>query len=129
MNEIGGQLLLRSSPRPRNEEWIGLFPIQDAQSPVVVFQAKEIPNYAMHGTVQQLSFNDTQGCYTVMAKSRVLLPITAGQRIGRNVDVHHNFSRIPARVRVQDVLKGPRKKTIYLYYGKVQDLSWDPDRL
>jgi hypothetical protein len=65
----------------------------------------------------------------VMAKSRVLLPITAGQRTGRNVDVHHNFSGIPAQVRVQDVLKRPRKKTIYLYYGKVRDLNWDPDRL
>jgi hypothetical protein len=65
----------------------------------------------------------------VMDNSRILLPITTGQRTARNVDVHHNFSGVPARVRVQDVLKGPRKNTIFLYYGKVRDLCWDPDRL
>jgi hypothetical protein len=47
MNVTGGQLLLQSSPQPRDEEWIGLFSILGPQSLVVVFQAKEIPNYAL----------------------------------------------------------------------------------
>jgi hypothetical protein len=37
MNVNGGQLLLQSSPRPKDEEWIGLFPFLEAQSPSVVF--------------------------------------------------------------------------------------------
>jgi hypothetical protein len=36
-NEIGGRLLLRSSPRPKKGEWIGLFPETAEPLPVVVF--------------------------------------------------------------------------------------------
>jgi hypothetical protein len=41
----------------------------------------------------------------------------------------HNYIGLPARVCIQSVLKGPKKKAILLYYGKVRSLEWDPTRL
>ena len=33
-----------------------------------------------------------------------------------------------ARVRVVEVVRGPKKVTIFLYYGVVGKLEWDPNR-
>jgi hypothetical protein len=41
----------------------------------------------------------------------------------------HNFTGIPVRVRVQSVMKGPKKRIILLFYGKIRELVWDPARL
>jgi hypothetical protein len=32
------------------------------------------------------------------------------------------------RVRVQSIFRGPKKKQILLYYGRVRDIDWDPAR-
>jgi hypothetical protein len=56
-----------------------------------------------------------------MPTSKVLLPLMTSQT--------HNFTGIPARVRVQDVMRGPKRKIILLYYRKVRELCWDPGRL
>jgi hypothetical protein len=83
----------------------------------------------MSDGIQNLTFNDKRSCYTVMPRSKVLLPITFDSGDSQPVVITHNYSGLPARVRIQSVFKGPKKKSIMLYYGKVRSLEWDPTRL
>jgi hypothetical protein len=42
---------------------------------------------------------------------------------------HRQVTGYTARVRIQETTKGPRRKSILLYYGKIRELNWDPARL
>jgi hypothetical protein len=129
LNMEGGRLLLCTSPRPGKEEWIGLFDPPTAAIPTVVFQGQVFPNYVISQDVQTLVFDDTQGCFTVMPQSKVLLPASEVQQVDRRRGRRREYIGTPARVRVQSVAKGPRKKTILFYYGKIRELTWDPAKL
>jgi hypothetical protein len=78
---------------------------------------------------QQLRFNDSQQCYIVMPNSKALLLITCGARSNGSEVPEYEFNGVLSRVQIQCVLKGPKKKAILLYYGKIRDLTWDPTRL
>jgi hypothetical protein len=52
LSPIGGQLLLRSSLRPSDNEWIGLFLTPESAQPDVVFQGKAAPYSSLSDTEQ-----------------------------------------------------------------------------
>jgi hypothetical protein len=79
----GGRLLLCTSPRPSNEEWIGLFDPPTVAIPTVVFQGQTAPNFVITQDVQTLVLDDTQVCFTVMPQSKVLLPAPGVQQVDR----------------------------------------------
>lgn len=43
-------------------------------------------------------------------------------------DLVNNYKEIIRRIRVAHVTRGPKKKEMLLYYGRVDKLHWDPER-
>jgi hypothetical protein len=127
MTGEGGCWRHQFSTRPKDDEWIGVFEHPGAEIPEVVYQGREARLCTISNQPQPITFTERNNFYFVMQRSRTL-----GMFVGNGADgqqLQHNFHGFITRIRIKSVVKGPEKKVIFLYYGRVRDLDWDPARL
>jgi hypothetical protein len=125
-------LLAPSSPIISSGEWIGVFPDRISPHPSLICQTSEA--YQPRGGYYRSQIPLSQPTYIVRDPSPYLVEIEWEMRIrgarydawGKDlVSTHTGFVR---RVRIISITRGTKKSSILMYYGRVEDLSWDPNR-
>jgi hypothetical protein len=128
LSQEGSRLLLHTPIRPKDDEWIGLFETANASEPSLVFQGQAAQNCILNNVEQILVLMRRHDTYCPMSTSRILLPMSQPAHAVACADNRWQVTGHPMRVRVQEIVKGPRKRKILLYYGKTRNLDWDPTR-
>jgi hypothetical protein len=116
---------LSSIDRPAPEKWVGIYNDPTDLMPSVVVQGNEL-SMGINGVGWQNVELIVDACtYVVLPNSRSLTPVPQNPP-SPVLSMQQGFLE---RVRVEQVITGPKKKKILLFYGKVKDLRWDPGRV
>lgn len=117
---------------PIAKEWVGVFSDNLVELPTLVCQTNEDflpkPGPGFHNIPLKLI------TYVVRPQSASLVEIPWESRLSAATYDSRGDGAITViagcirRVRVIEVKKGPKKLPVLLYYGKTQDLLWDPAR-
>jgi hypothetical protein len=127
----GGRLRRQLSAQPKADEWLGVFENPRAIFPEAVFQGREVKQIVISNQPQVVRFTDRSCYFFVMRQSCTMgayVTNSTGQVGDTGLPMQQSFFGFIARVRVQPVTKGPKKKSIFLYYGRIRELEWDPAR-
>jgi hypothetical protein len=127
-------LLRRNTPLVTHGDWYGFYERPDALAPFnVVKMCLLFTPRLLNGAVN-IEVPVDVPTYVVQHQSAILQELTYEQRcVGarwdlRGEDLVSPISGVMRRVRVIPVTRGPKQRTILLYYGRVDQLSWDPAR-
>ena len=129
---VGGRLRCQLCSKPGNNEWIGIF--EPPRSTSRFF--KEARPRILSSPVNRKLLNSVAGtsCFSSWKNLVLLVCLPSGIPSEilpvwgwKGLNIKHFFG-FATRVRIQNVIKGPKKKNILLYYGKIKDWDWDPVR-
>jgi hypothetical protein len=114
-------------------EWLGVFSNQQDVIPSVVFQPMPGSRCDIGGAPCSWWISVDVPVLQVAAHSRTLHGWSVSDRLS-SAEVEPRGSASSKvtgsilRVKAATVLKGPRKKEVQLYFGKIDSLTWDPGR-
>jgi hypothetical protein len=127
LTETRRQLKRQFSTTPRANEWIRVFDSPRSDFPNVVFERSETRGLIFSNQPQLIQFNRRSLYFFVLEKSRILSMYVANDQV--EVDPQHQtFFGFVSKIRIQNIVKGPKKKSILFYYGRLKDLDWDLSR-
>lgn len=128
--------LMQGPPdRAKEYDWVGIFHDSDSKLPVCVVPCTggfTLP-LRPHGAEFHIPFS--RACFTVQPRSRHLIRIAGADRaVTSAIDPGGNgpasvFQGRSHRVRVVDIERGQPKVKHLLYYGRVDRLTFDLDRI
>lgn len=128
LHEKWGNLLTIPFPIFQKSEWIGCFPDVLATVPHQVFQVSNTMDIYGNLPPQLWLIPIDTRLYDITPVSNCLSFQNNGNielnTEGTQIQLHGSFRR----VRVIKVCRGPKKIESCLYYGRVDQLTWDPDR-
>jgi hypothetical protein len=111
----GQRFLIQRSPRPIKEEWIGLYVSPGDHVPRWVTQGGLIPAAHINSQVQVLHIPAGTELFSIQQTSWTLSPMT--------VPWSEDAAVFVDRVRIVQVVRGPRKNKILLFYGWIRELT------
>ena len=122
---LGRRFKSQLRPRPRKDEWIGLFETSRFQMPIIVFQGSEIRELNLTNQPQVICFNSKSLLFFVREKSCTLGMITLDNLAGGSEASvqQHSYYGFAARICIQSILKGPKKRNIMLYFRRIKDVN------
>jgi hypothetical protein len=124
LNRTWASLLRGINPLPDPKEWLGIFSDHPNELPLAIFQAGHGDSLRVSPELKRwwLPFHLT--IFTVLPASRSLVearpPIGLGANGARGTAL---FGKL-ARVRIVDLVRGPKKVSMRLFYGETQSLAW-----
>lgn len=111
-------------------EWLGLFHDDVASIPSIIWQTQMV--YHLQVGVGNVEIPQEYKLLKINKPTTCLLqevPIATSVRILTQGiiegDTVHRLRGIVKRIRVITVLRGPKSQVVRLYYGVVQNLTWD----
>lgn len=133
LTEEFGAWTATTAPRVECGEWIGIFiEVEDTKPKVICLRSIEFQpclglyNIEIPWKPDLFIPNTTSTPYlSVISKETRSQTATWDANGGTLVDRLQGMIR---RVRIAIVTRGPKKKKILLYYGRVDHLQWDPER-
>jgi hypothetical protein len=131
MTRYWGEMLRGVDQWSAPGEWLRIFQLQDPV-PGFVFQSPGGRNWQVNCPPQNFYLSLDCSLYTVMRAacclSRTLDDLRLDQatiNLGEPESLLHGTLH---RVHVATVTRGPKKTITNLYYGKTEQLEWDPNR-
>jgi hypothetical protein len=123
-----------STPQGRvgGGEWVGIYRHQNSITPELVLQITE--NFTPKTGTSNWWVPLSVLAFSMNPRSATLLPVHEDSRLaGTRWDARGEDLEIPVRgtmrrVKVVDILRGPKQICTHLFYGRSDKLEWDPDR-
>ena len=126
--------LIRSSPRKINRgEWLAVYGVAGDPIPIVVCRAEEGFQPAVGTSMVKIPHKIQ--LFKVKWLSKTLEEISSDSLQLPSVWDEYGDDTVQlccgsvCRVRVLEAIKGPKKSSIWWYYGPISKLIWDPGRL
>jgi hypothetical protein len=124
-----GPLLQDRNPVAAVGEWLGCFEEDVDTWPRIVLQ---VGPRMEHLRTDNLPIDwwlpAGASLFTVLPISNCLEPVCAADTPHDGVGPDTRIRGTLRRVRITSIKRGPQKKVVHLYYGRLDLLKWDPDR-
>jgi hypothetical protein len=129
LSRYWGPLLTGDNTEPRRGEWVGCFADHQEPWPSAVFQlGLEVRHITLETLPQEWLLSAETKIYYALPVSHSLIHHPQQGHPGPAVQRNQSIVGSLHRVWVTGAPRGPRKIAILLYFGKLQELKWDPNR-
>lgn len=128
--------LMQGPPDRASEyDWVGIYDTATSELPVCVIPCVNGFTLPLRSHVSELTVPFSQAYFTVQPRGRYLVKLAGAERATTSVidptdngpaSIFHGQSH---RVRVIEIERGQPKVKQFLFYGRIDQLSFDPDRI
>lgn len=117
-----GHFLTQAPPHAGNGEWIGWYPEEDGLLPLTIVKIQDFGVMRIGAPPQTWPGRFDGHSFVVLPSARILQAHDPKSLMLRDAARTGSFHR----VRVVPIQCGPKKTEVFMFYGRVDQIRWDP---